>query len=249
VCLIAVVGSAIIKNGVGVGAGIFLLPFLALVFPPKLALGLGAPAMLISDLVGVKNYWGEWNLRELKLLLPLALSGVVFGCYLIEIMPDTLFKQFVGVFAIVFSSYHLLKMAGIRSSRPGKTHASHGKASNWRDISTILFGFVVGVAGTVAHAAGLMMSVYMIGKNNNPRVFVGTLVLFFAIMNIFKLIAYSRIGIISYQTILLVCALSPAIIIGGYSGNILNKKIPQELFRLIILLLILLIGLRLLWTA
>jgi len=45
---IAVVGSAIIKNGGGVGAGIFLLPFLALVLPPKLALGLGAPAMLMS---------------------------------------------------------------------------------------------------------------------------------------------------------------------------------------------------------
>ena len=34
---IAVFGSAVIKNGVGVGAGIFLLPFLALVLPPKVA--------------------------------------------------------------------------------------------------------------------------------------------------------------------------------------------------------------------
>ncbi|MCG8687450.1 MAG: sulfite exporter TauE/SafE family protein [Desulfobacterales bacterium] len=252
ICLIAVVGSAIIKNGVGVGAGIFLLPFLALVFPPKLALGLGAPAMLISDLVGVKNYWREWDIKVLKLLLPLALAGVVFGCYLIEIMPDTLFKQLVGVFAIVFSSYNLLKVFKKPDSEPVKPDSDRTNDhtdSKWRDISTVLYGFVVGVAGTVAHAAGLMMSVYMIHKDDNPRVFVGTLVLFFAVMNIAKLTAYANIGIISYQTIILVCALSPAIILGGYMGNAMNKKIPQELFRMAILVFILLIGVRLLWTA
>ncbi len=249
ICLIGVVGSAVIKNGVGVGAGIFLLPFLALVFPPKLALGLGAPAMLISDLVGVKNYWGEWDLTELKLLLPLALTGIVFGCFLIEIMPDTLFKQFVGVFAILFSTYHLLKQIKIWLLKRKTEGSDPVKKSNWRSIYTVLYGFVVGVAGTVAHAAGLMMSVHMIQKSGNPRIFVGTLVLFFAIMNIFKIIAYSNIGIIDGNAILLVGALSPAIILGGIAGNALNKKISQELFRLIVLVLILLIGVRLLWSA
>ncbi len=249
ICVIAVVGSAVIKNGVGVGAGIFLLPFLALVFPPKLALGLGAPAMLISDLVGLKNYWGEWDLKELKLLLPLALVGVLFGCYLIEIIPDTLFKQCVGVFAVLFSSFHFLKMIRGRYSKRKIPETHPVKKSNWRSVSTVLFGFVVGVAGTVAHAAGLMMSVHMIQKSGNPRIFVGTLVLFFAIMNIFKSVAYTSIGIISFQTMLLVGMLSPAIILGGYAGNALNKKIPQELFRLIVLLLIFFIGIRLLWTT
>ncbi len=111
---IAVVGSALIKNGVGVGAGIFLLPFLALVLPPKLALGLGAPAMLLSDIVGVKNYWGAWDLKELKLLLPSAAVGVLFGCFLIKVMPDSVFKQCVSIFALLFSSLHILKMIKVR---------------------------------------------------------------------------------------------------------------------------------------
>ena len=49
IIVIAVSGSAVIKNSVGIGAGVFLLPVLTLVLPPKIALGLGAPAMLISD--------------------------------------------------------------------------------------------------------------------------------------------------------------------------------------------------------
>ncbi len=246
---IAVVGSAIIKNGVGVGAGIFLLPFLALVLPPKLALGLGAPAMLISDIVGVKNYWGEWDRKELMILIPLASLGVFFGCYLIKVAPDTLFKQCVGVFALLFSSLHILKMIKARYfslKEPGRHPV---KKSNQGSVSTVLFGFLGGVASTVAHAGGLMMSVYLIQRKANSRVFVGTIVLFFAIINLLKVGAYLNIGIINSRTMLLVAALSPVIILGGVAGNILNKKIPQELFRFIVLLLIFFIGLRLQWTA
>ena len=56
VCIVALAGfcSGIIKNGVGVGSGIFLLPTLALAFPAKVALGLGAPLMLASDIIGMR---------------------------------------------------------------------------------------------------------------------------------------------------------------------------------------------------
>ena len=245
----AVFGSAVIKNGVGVGAGIFLLPFLALVLPPKLALGLGAPAMLISDIVGVRNYWGEWDRKELKILLPLATIGVLFGCYLIKVTPDTLFKQCVGVFALLFSSVHIVKMIRARYFSLREADRNPVEKSNRGSVLIALFGFLGGVASTVAHAGGLVMSVYMVQKRANPRVFVGTLVLFFAVINLLKLAAYLNIGIITSQTMLLVGALSPAIILGGMAGNILNKKIPLELFRLIVLVLIFFIGFRLQWTA
>ncbi len=109
---------------------------------------------------------------------------------------------------------------------------------------TVLFGFLGGVASTVAHAGGLILSVYLIQKRVDSRVFVGTMVLFLGINNIFKVIAYWNIEIITAQTLLLVAALSPAIIVGGMAGNALNKRIPQELFRLIVLVLIFCIGLR-----
>ena len=85
---IAVFGSAVIKNSVGIGAGVFLMPFLTLILPPKVALGLGAPAMLISDLVGIKNYWGEWDNSELACLLPPAIIGVVLGGLIVQDVSD-----------------------------------------------------------------------------------------------------------------------------------------------------------------
>jgi uncharacterized membrane protein YfcA len=56
---VATTASAIIANGVAIGAGIFLLPVLSLAFLAKVALGLGAPLMFVSNVVGIKNYWGS----------------------------------------------------------------------------------------------------------------------------------------------------------------------------------------------
>jgi uncharacterized membrane protein YfcA len=56
--------------------------------------------MLISDLVGIKNYWGEWDIRELAFLLPPAIIGVVLGRLLIQQVSDRSFKLFVGAVAL-----------------------------------------------------------------------------------------------------------------------------------------------------
>ncbi|MCF8076166.1 MAG: sulfite exporter TauE/SafE family protein [Desulfotignum sp.] len=247
---LAVFGSAMIKNGVGVGAGIFLLPILTLVLPPKLALGLGAPAMLISDIVGVKNYWLEWDKKELSFLIPFAALGVIFGSYIIDIIPDYLFKQIIGAFAIGFSSMHIIKTVRIGyTSKERQTSGGQPKRFESRPFVSMLCGFLGGFASTVAHAGGLMMSFFMFQKNANSRIFVGTLVFFFALTNLFKIGAYMKIGIITSQVMLLVASLSPMIILGGLVGNRLNKRIPQKMFRLVILLIIFFIGLRLLWKA
>lgn len=242
---LAVFGSAIIKNSVGIGAGIFLLPFLALVFPPKLALGLGAPAMLISDVVGVRNYWREWDKKELGLLIPPAVMGVFVGIMIIKMVPDTVFKFCVGVVAMLFSSYHLANSA-LRGKGKGLGRVGH---STWtKKYLTMVFGFLGGAASTVIHAGGMIMSVYLLQRAADKRGFVGTLVFFFAVLNFLKLGAYLRIGIITYDTALLVAAISPIIILGGFCGNFLNRRFSQDLFRVIVLMIIFIIGVRLLWT-
>jgi uncharacterized membrane protein YfcA len=240
---LAVLGSAIIKNGVGIGAGIFLLPFLSLVFPPKLALGLGAPAMLVSDLVGVRNYWREWNGKELFLLLPPAFLGIIIGALIVKIIPGEIFRLVVGVIAVTFSCYHLAKRA---ISGRNKTTTPIPAMNDTSKYQTSLFGFFGGIASTVTHAGGMVLSIYLLQKPIDKRQFVGTFVLFFSIVNFLKLFTYTRIGIISIESILLVTLVSPVIIVGGFLGDLLNRKFSQEWFRMIVLAIILIIGIRLL---
>jgi uncharacterized membrane protein YfcA len=240
---VAVAGSAIIKNGVGVGAGIFLLPFLTLVLPAKFALGLGAPAMLVSDIVGIRNYWREWDKSELLVLLPPAFLGVIVGASVIKSIPNKTFGILVGIFAIVFSSFQLIK-SGLFQQKT--THLQAHWVSNPNTLLTLLFGFLGGIASTVIHAGGMVMSIYLIQKPKNKRAFVGTLVLFFAIMNFLKMISYLKIGILTVEILLLVASICPLVILGGVFGNALNKKVSQELFRKVVLAIILITGIRLL---
>jgi len=240
---VAAIGSAVIKNGVGVGAGIFLLPFLSLVLPAKFALGLGAPIMLVSDTAGVVYYWKEWDKRELFLLLPPAVLGVILGASMIKLIPNAQFRFWVGVFAIVFSSYQLLKM---KLSNP----EASGEWANWipkpKKTLAMLFGFLGGVASSVIHAGGLVMSPYLIQKSRDKRAFVGTFVLFFAIINLLKVFAYVKIDILNVEIVLLAAIISPLIILGGFLGNALNKRVSQKTFRAVVLALILIIGINLL---
>jgi len=240
---LAVFGSAVIKNSVGIGAGIFLLPFLALVFPPKLALGLGAPAMLISDVIGVKNYWREWNKKELCILIPPAVAGVFIGVMIIQVVPDRMFKFGVGVLAMLFSSFHLIKSI-CRRKHDALNHLDYSPGA--KTSLTLIFGFLGGTASTVIHAGGLVMSIYLLHRPVDKRAFVATLVSFFAVLNFLKLGAYLEIGIISSGIALWVTAMSPVIILGGWFGNFLNKRFSQDLFRAIVLIIIFLIGMRLL---
>ena len=242
---IAAVGSAVIKNGVGIGAGIFMLPFLSLVLPAKLALGLGAPIMLVSDIAGVVYYWKEWNKKELFLLLPPAFLGVILGASMIKAIPNELFRFWVGLFAIVFSSYELLKL---KLSKPKASGGRENWVSKRKKTLAVLSGFLGGIASSVIHAGGLVMSVYLIQNSKDKRAFVGTFVLFFAIMNSLKVMVYLRIDILTAKMALLVVGISPLIILGGFLGNTLNKRVSQKTFRVAILAAILIIGITLLIT-
>lgn len=240
---IAATGSAVIKNGVGVGAGIFLLPFLSLVLPAKFALGLGAPTMLVSDITGVVYYWKEWDKKELLLLLPPAFLGVILGASIIKSVPNEVFRFWVGIFAAAFSVYHLLKL---KFPKHEETARRSGGISRPRKLLSVLFGFLGGLASSVIHAGGLVMSVYLIQSSKDKRAFVGTFVLFFAITNSLKVMAYLRIDILTAKMALLVAGISPLIILGGFLGNVLNKRVSQKAFRVIVLSVILIIGISLL---
>ncbi len=240
VIAVAVICSAIVKTGVGVGAGIFLLPLLSLVLPPKTALALGAPSMLISDVTGLKLYWREWNKKEAILIIPPALLGVFFGTIVIDLIPSDIFKFGIGIFAltVALQGFFRENISGLLNSLTRKYTMG--------DKTAITFGFLGGLVSTISHAGGAVISIYLLGKQSKKREFVSLFILFFVITNTAKMMGYISIKILTPDLILLAIILSPGIIFGSYFGNVLNKKIPQEVFRTVVLGIIFITGLKLL---
>lgn len=243
---VAIAASSIIKNGAAVGSGIFLVPVLALVFPPKIALGLGAPIMLASDIMGLRNYWGEWRDKDDILRIIAAGSvGIFIGAYFISVIPAHLFKIGIGVFAIVFSIYQLFKDArSLRLPQLGASSTNSTKTA--AETSWIPIGILGGVATVLAHAGGMIWSTYFIGKKLDKRCLVATLILLFAISNLIKILTYMKLGILTMESNLIVLAMTPVVIISSNLGNKLNKRLNPELFRKIVLILIMAVGINLL---
>ncbi len=235
--------SAVIANGAAIGAGIFLLPVLALVFPPKVALALGAPIQLISNLVGIKIYWRQWDdWHDMVQLLAAAGVGIGLGAGFINIIPVHVFKMGIAAYAICFSLYQLLKNlplpARVRTSlsAPGKNGRYGGR------VACIVIGILGGITTVLAHAGGIVWSIYYVTKGLDKRRFVGTLVLLFALTNLFKIVAYMQIGILDTGPALTVLGLFPIIVLSGLMGNFLNQRVRPQLFRKVVLLIILAAG-------
>ncbi|MGA7578126.1 MAG: sulfite exporter TauE/SafE family protein [Desulfobaccales bacterium] len=243
----ATAASAIISNGVAIGSGIFLLPVLSLAFPAKVALGLGAPLMFASSVVGVKNYWGEWGeWRELLRFSMAATVGIILGSCLINIIPNHLFKIGVGIFAICFSLYQLLKGYAARLwFRPLQAASLSEIGNQGGKVLALVVGFLGGVVTVLCHAGGAVWSMYFVSRKLDKRCLVSTLLPLFAFSNLLKIFTYWGIGILSPQSTLIVLAMSPLVILSSNFGNYLNKKVRPELFRNIVLLIILVAGISL----
>lgn len=235
--------SGIIKTGVGVGAGIFLLPTLCLVFPAKLALGIGAPLMLASDILGLRFYWKEWLPRPaLTKLLISVLPGLILGIILLPLIPGHIFRICIGIFGAVYA----INMIWPQCPSAVFLRRTFGNLSARHETgSTYFFGFLGGVATVLAHAGGIVWSLFLLKVAPDRRIFVGTTIILFFITNLYKLVSYICIDILSFDDLLMILPAIPMVFVGSFIGNVVNKKCKSDLFRKIVLFIILFLSLSL----
>lgn len=231
--------SAIIKNGVGVGSGIFLLPTLSLVFPAKVALGIGAPLMLGSDILGLRYYWRQWSTQDIKRLALPALLGMLLGTWLIPIIPTSLFNAGVGIFGMLYAVFLLFPQARcIERIKKCCTFAQSMPAGS----SAIFYGTFGGIATIMAHAGGLVWSMYLMTTCTDRRIFVGTIVCMFCVTNTYKVLAYLNIGLLTLDQLFMAALALPAIYLGAFVGNWVNKNVNQLTFKRMVLVTIFIVS-------
>lgn len=97
----------------------------------------------------------------------------------------------------------------------------------------------------VAHAGGPPFQIYVMPQKLPPAVFVGTGAIFFAAMNLVKLVPYIALGQLSAQNLAASAALLPVAVAATFAGVWLVRRVPAERFYGIIYWLLLLVGLKL----
>ncbi len=247
VAVLAALFIGISKAGFGGGLGMLSTPLCVIAFGPNDAIGILLPLLCAGDLFSLYHYWGKWERANLKFLLPGVVVGVVIGVQLFGRFSARELNLAIGVLALVFVTFQLLKERVFRAE--GAFAPGHAAG--------VPCGIVAGVTSTFAHGAAPVVSMFLIPQRLSKVVYVGTTVLVFAWINWIKLPFYCLgrdvlgwawlppAAIINRHTLLTSALFLPAVPLGVWLGVWMNRRIPEKWFAPVIYALVFVAGLEL----
>jgi uncharacterized membrane protein YfcA len=231
----AVMLTGISKGGLGGGAAGVAVPLLALVISPRQAAAIMLPILCIMDLPAIHAYFGRWDRRQMRIIVPGGLLGIVIGTLTFRYLDDNWIRLLLGVIAIGFVA------SSLRKANPAAQPPSKAKGWFWSGLS--------GFTSFVAHAGGPPFVVYMLPQKLDKTVFVATSIIFFAICNFVKIGPYLWLELFDGRNIATSALLAPVAIFSTYLGLWLHKYITQTAFYRIIYVLLGASGMQLLYSG
>ena len=229
----AVFLTGLSKGGFGGALGGIAVPLLALATSPKQAVAVMLPILCLADVVGLKAYWGKWDMANLKVMLPGAVIGIAIGSMTFGLFDERAIGLLIGAIAITFVGLGLV--VGNQAPRP--LHKGRGT----------LLSSLAGFTSFVAHAGGPPVMMHLMPQQLDKVRFVATINLFFLLTNAAKLFPYAALGQFTEENLLLSLMLAPIVPLGVWSGLWLQSRVNHLWFYRIARLGILLAGLQLIW--
>jgi uncharacterized membrane protein YfcA len=236
--IFAVLITGVSKGGFG-GLALFAVPILSLSISPVQAAGILLPILIVMDWISVWAYRKTWDRRLLWLMLPGAVVGITIGGLLADQVSEDFVRLCVGLIAIIFPIYAVI---GARFLQ-GRNHVQGNRSLAG------LAGLAAGFTSFVAHAGGPPFQAYALQQDLEKRIYAGTTVMFFFVVNAVKLIPYAMLGQFDRTNLTTSAALIPLAPVGVLIGVWLVKRIDQKLFYRVMYGLIFLTGCKLLWDV
>ena len=215
----------IAKSGIK-GLAILIVTGLALVYGAKESTGILMPLLICGDILAVIYYKRHVKWIYLIKLLPWMVAGVLVGVVFGKDLPEDLFKS--GMAVIILISVAMMYYWERKKDRKVPNHLSFAA----------LMGMMAGFTTMVGNLAGVFSNIYFLAIKLPKNEFIGTAAWLFFIINLFKvpfhIWSWGTINLASFQISL---SLIPAVILGFMFGVSIVKKIKNDRYRQLILLL------------
>jgi uncharacterized membrane protein YfcA len=237
--LIAVILVGLSRGGFGGAMGILGVPVMALALPPVQAAAILLPILILVDIVGLWSWRKEYDITTLKIMLPAAVVGLVFGGLAAVYVSDDIVRFIVGLMCIIFVLDYIRKNIGKRAG--SIIAAPHNKTMGR------IWGALSGFTSFISHIGAPPFQVYTLPLRLSPTVLAGTTIRFFFIVNILKLLPYFALGqfdATNLQTSFLLMPIAP---IATFCGVWLVKRMRIETFYPLMYVLMFFAGLKLIF--
>jgi uncharacterized protein len=228
---------AFMKGAFGGGFAIIGIPFLSIAMPPLEAGVLLAPLFVLMDACAL-YYWRPktWSGKDLIWLVPAQLGGIGAGYLFIELVSERSVAIAIALITLAFAGHWWLRRAELDDTPISTRFAP-------------LAGFASGVTTMVAHSGGPPLAIYLLRRNLGKSLYAGTTSIFFTIGNALKLVPWLYVGRreqVSVEQFLVGAAFVP---IGVIFGWVVHSKLNEKQLNQVLYTLLVIISLKLLWSA
>lgn len=222
------------KSGIP-GVAMITIPLMADQFGAKASVGLVLPTLITGDICALFFYrkFAKWPL--ILRVLPLTVVGIVIGWLLLGVVSDTVLKRSMGVLVLALVVLRIV--------------LNHWDISGVKTAHRLgpLVGVLAGITTSMANAAGGLITVYLLWTGVRKEEFIGSAAWFFFVVNCIKVPFFFHRGMITLDTIPLNAAVIPVVVVGALSGVLLVKRINQQVFEVVVQVLIVAASLKLLF--
>jgi len=194
------------------------------------------PLLMLGDLAALRAWWRKWDVRNVLLLMPGTVLGVMSASAIVARLPNRYLQIGLAAISLIFVGLQLLRGRGVltgASFRPVWWHAA-------------IVGFAAGVCSTVAHAAGPIITLYLMPQNLGKERFVATTALYFACVNLLKLPFFLANGVLTARVALSALWLAPLVVVGTLLGVWMNRRVSEKLFTTVVYAIVVLTAAKLL---
>ena len=208
------------------GIDMLNVTLMALVFGGKLSTGIVLPLLCAGDIAAVIYYnrHAQWN--HFWKLLPWMALGILIGVFWGKDMNEIIFRKIMAVI-ILITVISMLVMEMRRSTKV----PSH-------PLFAASTGIVAGITTMLGNLAGAFSNLYFLAMRVSKNNFIGTAAWLFLVINLFKLpfqvIYWKNINTSTLKTDLF---LLPAVAIGFILGVLIVKRIHEEQYRKVVIVL------------
>jgi len=238
----AIVGAFILglaKGGV-LGVNNITIALFAIIFPPKLSIGIILLLLIVGDWGAFYFYrrYAVW--KYLIPIIPWTIGGVLLGWQLLDILDEKQIGRMIGICLICLMFVHIVRKYFIKDENQSRPIPNH-----WALLGIV--GFLGGFTSTVANAAAPIMLLFFLTIELQKLEILGTGAWFFLFLNLFKVPFLCSSGLINYEVLILDLKLVPFVVLGVVTGRTVIMKIPQKAFEIFALVVTVLASLRLIF--
>ena len=231
----AIILFGIAKSGLGGSIALISIPLMTIAMPLTNALGIILPILIFSDFIATYKYRKEYDLETLKLMVPFAVIGIFIGSLTFTFFSEELLKFIIGLMGFLFAGHYFFFKKN-KEAKSDKNFLKGGVCST-----------IAGFTSFCVHAGGTPTSLYLLPLRMKKEIYVGTRIIFFACLNLFKLPLYINLSMTNFETFKQSLILFPVALLGILIGYKLLKIIEEKLFYNILYTLIFITSTKLLY--